>query len=137
VNAQGEDVVAGLRTPQPLTEASRNAPGGRRPSLEGLMPAVFADLKAACAKLEAHFRDIQDIEFTVEEGKLCAAGQAQRAGNLEDRRRMASQGLMTEKEAAHRCRQLIGFIRCSIRRRRSSSSARAARLPGAAQASSY
>jgi len=63
-------VVAGLRTPQPLTEASRKATGDRRPSLEALMPEAFADLKAACAKLEAHFRDIQDIEFTVEEGRL-------------------------------------------------------------------
>ena len=70
VNAQGEDVVAGLRTPQSLTEAARQTTGDKRPSLEGLMPDVYADLKAACAKLEAHFRDIQDIEFTVEEGKL-------------------------------------------------------------------
>ena len=50
VNAQGEDVVAGLRTPQSLTEAAREATGDRRPSLEGLMPDVFADLKAACVQ---------------------------------------------------------------------------------------
>ena len=61
----------GLRTPQPLTEAARKAAGDRRPSLEALMPDVFAELTGKrCAKLEAHFRDIQDIEFTVEEGKL-------------------------------------------------------------------
>src|SRR6185312_8587195 len=70
VNAQGEDVVAGLRTPQALTEASRENSGSSRPSLEGLMPDVFAELKNACAKLERHFRDVQDIEFTVQEGQL-------------------------------------------------------------------
>src|SRR5689334_670080 len=68
VNAQGEDVVAGLRTPQALTEAARENSGSSRPSLEGLMPDVFAELKNACAKLERHFRDVQDIEFTVQEG---------------------------------------------------------------------
>jgi pyruvate,orthophosphate dikinase len=70
VNAQGEDVVSGLRTPQPLTEASRRGSGSGKPSLEGLMPGVFAELERACARLEAHFRDLQDIEFTVQEGKL-------------------------------------------------------------------
>ena len=70
VNAQGEDVVAGLRTPQALTEVARENSGSSRPSLEGLMPDVFAELKNACAKLERHFRDVQDIEFTVQEGQL-------------------------------------------------------------------
>ncbi len=70
VNAQGEDVVAGLRTPQALTEAARENSGSSRPSLEGLMPDVFAELKNACAKLERHFRDLQDIEFTVQELSL-------------------------------------------------------------------
>jgi len=70
VNAQGEDVVAGLRTPQPLTELSRKGSGARKPSLEALMPDAFAELERACGKLEAHFRDLQDIEFTVQEGKL-------------------------------------------------------------------
>ena len=70
VNAQGEDVVSGMRTPQALTEAARQASGDQRPSLEALMPKVFAELKKNCAKLEAHFHDLQDIEFTVEEGTL-------------------------------------------------------------------
>jgi pyruvate,orthophosphate dikinase len=70
VNAQGEDVVAGLRTPQPLTELSRKGSGARNPSLEALMPDAFAELERACCKLEAHFRDLQDIEFTVQDGKL-------------------------------------------------------------------
>ena len=103
VNAQGEDVVAGLRTPQSLTEAARQATGDKRPSLEGLMPDVFADLKAACAKLEAHFRDIQDIEFTVEEGKLWVlqsrSGKRSMQAALKIAVDMASEGLMTEKEA--------------------------------------
>jgi pyruvate,orthophosphate dikinase len=103
VNAQGEDVVAGLRTPQSLTEAAREATGDRRPSLEGLMPDVFAALKAACAKLEAHFRDIQDIEFTVEEGKLWVlqsrSGKRSMQAALKIAVDMASEGLMTEKEA--------------------------------------
>src|SRR4029077_8081733 len=103
VNAQGEDVVAGLRTPQPLTEAARKATGDRRPSLEALMPEAFADLKAACAKLEAHFRDIQDIEFTVEEGRLwmlqSRSGKRSMQAALKIAVDMASEGLISEKEA--------------------------------------
>ena len=67
------------------------------------MPDVFADLKAACAKLEAHFRDIQDIEFTVEEGKLWVlqsrSGKRSTQAALKIAVDMASEGLMTEKEA--------------------------------------
>jgi pyruvate, orthophosphate dikinase len=103
VNAQGEDVVAGLRTPQPLTEAAREATGDRRPSLEALMPEAFADLKEACAKLEAHFRDIQDIEFTVEEGRLwmlqSRSGKRSMQAALKIAVDMVGEGLITEKEA--------------------------------------
>jgi pyruvate,orthophosphate dikinase len=103
VNAQGEDVVSGLRTPQPLTEAARKATGDRRPSLEALMPEAFADLKAACAKLEAHFRDIQDIEFTVEEGRLwmlqSRSGKRSMQAALKTAVDMVGEGLITEKEA--------------------------------------
>ena len=70
VNAQGEDVVAGIRTPQPLTEKARIEGGETSPSLEGLMPGTFAELSEIFAKLEAHYRDMQDIEFTIQEGKL-------------------------------------------------------------------
>ena len=69
VNAQGEDVVAGIRTPQPLTIQGK-AEGGNLPSMEEVMPDVFADLVAIYQKLEAHYRDMQDIEFTVENRKL-------------------------------------------------------------------
>jgi len=103
VNAQGEDVVAGLRTPQPLTEAARRASDDRRPSLEGLMPETFADLKAACAKLEEHFRDIQDIEFTVEEGRLwmlqSRSGKRSMQAALKIAVDMTAEGLITEQEA--------------------------------------
>ena len=68
INAQGEDVVAGVRTPQAIRAAER-APDGP-PSLEESQPAVYADLLAAAETLERHFRDMQDIEFTVQRGKL-------------------------------------------------------------------
>ncbi len=70
VNAQGEDVVAGIRTPQSLTEEARLSSGSEKPSMEKLMPEAFAEFNAVCARLEAHYRDMQDLEFTVERGKL-------------------------------------------------------------------
>jgi pyruvate,orthophosphate dikinase len=70
INAQGEDVVAGIRTPQPISKAVRERQGGRKPSMEEAMPAAFAELKSIGDKLEAHYRDMQDVEFTVQEGKL-------------------------------------------------------------------
>ena len=103
VNAQGEDVVSGMRTPQPLTEADRRGSSSSRPSLEGLMPDVFAELKRACAKLEAHFRDIQDIEFTVQEGKLfmlqTRSGKRSTQAALKIAVDMAEKGLITREEA--------------------------------------
>ncbi|ASP33274.1 pyruvate, phosphate dikinase [Labrenzia sp. VG12] len=70
VNAQGEDVVAGIRTPQDITEKARIEAGSSNPSLESLMPAAFAEFQSYCDKLEAHYRDMQDLEFTIEKGKL-------------------------------------------------------------------
>jgi pyruvate,orthophosphate dikinase len=103
VNAQGEDVVAGLRTPQPLSEAERRAANSTKPSLEALMPDVFAELKAASAKLEAHFRDIQDIEFTVQEGKLfmlqTRSGKRSTQAALKIAVDMAEEGLISREEA--------------------------------------
>src|ERR1700733_11122789 len=69
-NAQGEDVVAGIRTPQPISKIVRERQGGRKPSMEEAMPAAYAELKAIGDKLEQHYRDMQDVEFTVQEGKL-------------------------------------------------------------------
>jgi pyruvate,orthophosphate dikinase len=70
VNAQGEDVVAGIRTPQPLTEAARKEAGETLPSLEALMPETFKELTDVFARLEQRYRDMQDIEFTIQQGKL-------------------------------------------------------------------
>jgi pyruvate,orthophosphate dikinase len=70
VNAQGEDVVAGIRTPQHLTVAGKKANGSSLPAMEEVMPRVFAELETVRHKLEAHYRDMQDIEFTVQQGKL-------------------------------------------------------------------
>jgi pyruvate,orthophosphate dikinase len=103
VNAQGEDVVSGMRTPQALTEAARQASGDQRPSLEALMPKVFAELKKNCAKLEAHFHDLQDIEFTVEEGTLwilqTRSGKRTTQAALKIAVDMANDGVITRKEA--------------------------------------
>ncbi|MEM9617283.1 MAG: pyruvate, phosphate dikinase [Pseudomonadota bacterium] len=70
INAQGEDVVAGIRTPQPLTKASREAMGETDPSLEEAMPKAYGELVEVFDKLENHYRDMQDIEFTIQENKL-------------------------------------------------------------------
>jgi pyruvate,orthophosphate dikinase len=70
INAQGEDVVAGIRTPQEITEAARIAASSDKPSMEATLPRAFAELKRIHAKLEKHYRDMQDLEFTVEQGKL-------------------------------------------------------------------
>ncbi len=70
INAQGEDVVAGIRTPQSLTRLAREEAGSHLASMEESMPAVFNQLVDVNAKLESHYRDMQDIEFTVEKGKL-------------------------------------------------------------------
>ena len=103
VNAQGEDVVSGLRTPQALTEASRRSTSSSKPSMEALMGEAFAALKAACAKLEAHFRDIQDIEFTVQEGKLfilqTRSGKRSTQAALKIAVDMAGEGLISREEA--------------------------------------
>jgi len=70
INAQGEDVVAGIRTPQTLTKRAREAMGETAPSMEEAMPDAFASLSKIFETLEKHYRDMQDIEFTVQQGKL-------------------------------------------------------------------
>src|SRR5207245_9226206 len=70
VNAQGEDVVAGIRTPQHLTIAGKESSKSTLPAMEEVMPEVFAELLRARRILEDHYRDMQDVEFTVERGKL-------------------------------------------------------------------
>ena len=103
LNAQGEDVVAGLRTPQPLTEKQSAANGNGKASLEALMPEAFAELKASCAALEKHFRDLQDIEFTIEEGKLfmlqTRSGKRSTQAALKIAVDMAEEGIISKQEA--------------------------------------
>jgi pyruvate, orthophosphate dikinase len=70
INAQGEDVVAGIRTPQEITEAARKAASSDKPSMETAMPQAYAELVRIYRALEKHYRDMQDLEFTVEKGKL-------------------------------------------------------------------
>ncbi len=70
INAQGEDVVAGIRTPQEITEEARRQAGSDKPSMEAALPQAFAELTRIHGVLERHYRDMQDMEFTVEQGKL-------------------------------------------------------------------
>ena len=70
INAQGEDVVAGIRTPQSLTKIGREEMGETAPSMEEAMPEVFGQFVTVVNTLESHYRDMQDIEFTVEQGRL-------------------------------------------------------------------
>jgi pyruvate,orthophosphate dikinase len=70
INAQGEDVVAGIRTPQPISKVVRERMSSKKPSMEEAMPKAFAELHAIGERLEQHYRDMQDVEFTVQEGKL-------------------------------------------------------------------
>ena len=106
INAQGEDVVAGIRTPQPMTKSSRLATGGTLPSMEEAMPGVFAELCAVRERLEKHYRDVQDIEFTVQKGKLfmlqTRSGKRTTQAALKIAVDMANEGLITKAEAVQR-----------------------------------
>jgi pyruvate,orthophosphate dikinase len=106
VNAQGEDVVAGIRTPQNITEEARIESGSDKPSLEALMPEVFAQLKGIYERLEQHYRDMQDIEFTIQEGKLwmlqCRSGKRTTKAALKMAVDMVGEGLISKDEAVLR-----------------------------------
>jgi len=106
VNAQGEDVVAGIRTPQNITEEARIASGSDRPSLEKLMPEAFAEFRGICDRLEQHYRDMQDLEFTIERGKLwmlqTRSGKRTAKAALKIAVEMAEDGLISEGEAVSR-----------------------------------
>ncbi len=103
VNAQGEDVVAGIRTPQYLTTASRTRAGAKPLSMEEAMPAAYAELAAVFELLEAHYCDMQDIEFTVERGKLwmlqTRSGKRTAKAALKMAVDMVGEGLIDEKTA--------------------------------------
>ena len=103
VNAQGEDVVAGIRTPQYLTKAAREAAGAKAASMEEAMPAAFAELAEVFELLERHYCDMQDIEFTVERGKLwmlqTRSGKRTAKAALKMAVDMSAEGLIDEKTA--------------------------------------
>jgi pyruvate,orthophosphate dikinase len=106
INAQGEDVVAGIRTPQYLTKIARETAGARAASMEEAMPEVYAELARVFDLLETHYRDMQDIEFTVERGKLwmlqTRAGKRTAKAALKIAVDMAEEGLITQAEAIAR-----------------------------------
>jgi pyruvate,orthophosphate dikinase len=106
INAQGEDVVAGIRTPQPLTEAARKEAGETAPSLEAAMPDTYRQLAAVFEKLEKHYRDMQDIEFTIQEGKLwmlqTRSGKRTAKAALKVAVDLVAEGLIAPEEAVMR-----------------------------------
>ncbi|OYY72486.1 pyruvate, phosphate dikinase [Sphingomonas sp. 28-63-12] len=106
INAQGEDVVAGIRTPQYLTRTAREAAGAKPLSMEEAMPETYAELAKVFDLLETHYRDMQDIEFTVERGKLwmlqTRSGKRTASAALKIAVDMANEGLITEEEAVAR-----------------------------------
>ena len=106
VNAQGEDVVAGIRTPSPLNEATKTSQNKHLTSLEVAMPEVYEELDGIRRLLEDHFHDMQDIEFTIQEGKLymlqCRIGKRTGIAALQMAMDMLSEGMIDEKTAIMR-----------------------------------
>src|SRR4029079_12252136 len=103
---QGEDVVAGIRTPQEITEIARKEAGSDKPSMEGAMPEAFKELTRIYGVLEKHYRDMQDLEFTVEQGKLwmlqTRSGKRTAKAALRIAVELAGEGLITRNEAVTR-----------------------------------
>ncbi|MCA6321825.1 MAG: pyruvate, phosphate dikinase, partial [Phenylobacterium sp.] len=106
INAQGEDVVAGIRTPQALTRAAREEMGDRALSMEEALPDVFAQFREVVERLERHYRDMQDVEFTVERGRLYMLqtrnGKRTAKAALKMAVDMAADGLISREEAVMR-----------------------------------
>ena len=106
INAQGEDVVAGIRTPQYLTKAAREAANAKPLSMEEAMPVAYTELAHVFDLLEAHYRDMQDIEFTVERGKLwmlqTRSGKRTAKAALKMAVDMVAEGLIDEATAIKR-----------------------------------
>ena len=105
-NAQGEDVVAGIRTPNPLNESTKSEHNVHLPSLEHAMPPVYKQLDKIQHTLERHYRDMQDIEFTIQDGKLfmlqCRIGKRTGTAALNMAMDMLAEKLISEKEAVMR-----------------------------------
>jgi pyruvate,orthophosphate dikinase len=106
INAQGEDVVAGIRTPQDITEHARKESGSDKPSMETAMPEAFDELTRIYTLLEKHYRDMQDMEFTVEQGKLwmlqTRSGKRTAKAALRIAVELANEGLISKKDAVMR-----------------------------------
>ncbi len=106
INAQGEDVVAGIRTPQEISEAARVAAKSDKPSMETALPEAFAELVRIYKRLEQHYRDMQDLEFTVERGKLwmlqTRSGKRTAKAALKIAVELAQDGLISQDEAITR-----------------------------------
>jgi len=106
INAQGEDVVAGIRTPQYLTLAARERAGAKAASMEEALPETYAELAKVFDLLETRYRDMQDIEFTVQQGKLwmlqTRSGKRTAKAALKIAVDMANEGLITQSEAIGR-----------------------------------
>ena len=106
INAQGEDVVAGIRTPQDITEAAKKEAGSDKPSMEAEMPEAYAELCRIYGILEKHYRDMQDMEFTIQEGKLwmlqTRSGKRTAKAALRIAVELATEGLITQEEAVGR-----------------------------------
>ena len=105
-NAQGEDVVAGIRTPNPLNESTKGEQNRHLPSLETAMPVVYRELDGFRRKLERHYRDMQDIEFTIQEGKLwmlqCRVGKRTGTAALNMAMDMFREKLITDRDVVMR-----------------------------------
>src|SRR5258705_3163663 len=106
INAQGEDVVAGIRTPQDITEYARKESGSDKASMETAMPEAVKGLTRIYTLLEKHYRDMQDMEFTVEQGKLwmLQTRGCKRTAKADLRIAvwLATEGLISKKEAVSR-----------------------------------
>ncbi|MFZ3249332.1 MAG: pyruvate, phosphate dikinase, partial [Pseudolabrys sp.] len=106
INAQGEDVVAGIRTPQEISEAARKEAGSDKPSMEYTLPKAYGELKRIYNALERHYRDMQDLEFTVEQGKLwmlqTRSGKRTAKAALRIAVELANEGLISKSDAVLR-----------------------------------
>jgi pyruvate,orthophosphate dikinase len=106
INAQGEDVVAGIRTPQEISETARVEAGSDKPSMEATLPKAYGELKRIYNTLERHYRDMQDLEFTVEQGRLwmlqTRSGKRTAKAALRIAVELANEGLISKNEAVLR-----------------------------------
>src|SRR3974390_1401948 len=106
INAKGEDVVAGIRTPQEISEAARMEANSEKPSMETALPKAYAELKRIHNALERHYSDMQDLEFTVEQGKLwmlqTRSGKRTATAALRIAVDLANEGLISKSEAVLR-----------------------------------